>query len=76
VVLAQALKTPAAYIGMIGSRRKRDTIYQSLLAEGFTEADIARVYSPIGLTIGADTPEEIGVSIAAELIAVRAGVKP
>jgi xanthine dehydrogenase accessory factor len=76
VVLAQALKTPAAYIGMIGSRRKRDTIYQTLLAEGFTEADIARVNSPIGLTIGADTPEEIGVSIAAELIAVRAGVKP
>ncbi|MEJ2153743.1 MAG: XdhC family protein [Desulfobacteraceae bacterium] len=76
VVLAQALKTPAAYIGMIGSRRKRDTIYKSLLTEGYTEADIARVHSPIGLTIGADTPEEIGVSIAAELIAVRACVKP
>jgi xanthine dehydrogenase accessory factor len=76
VVLAQALKTPAAYIGMIGSRRKRDTIYQSLLEEGYTRDDIARVNSPIGLTIGADTPEEIGVSIAAELIAVRAGVRP
>jgi xanthine dehydrogenase accessory factor len=76
VVLAQALKTPAAYIGMIGSRRKRDTIYQSLLEDGYTEADIARVHSPIGLAIGADTPEEISVSIAAELIAVRAGVQP
>ena len=73
-VLAQALKTPAAYIGMIGSRRKRDTIYRSLLENGYTEADIARVHCPIGLTIGADTPEEIGVSITAELIAVRAGV--
>ncbi|MDX9788789.1 MAG: XdhC family protein [Desulfobacterales bacterium] len=74
-VLAQALKTPAAYIGMIGSRRKRDTIYEQLLKDGFTAADIARVHSPIGLTIGADTPEEIAVSIVAELIAVRAGVK-
>lgn len=76
VVLAQALKTPAAYIGMIGSRRKRDLIYQSLLKEGYTGADIARVHCPIGLAIGADTPEEIAVSIAAELIAVRAGVTP
>ena len=74
MVLAQALKTPAAYIGMIGSRRKRDTIYTALLDEGFTDADIARVRCPIGLGIGADTPEEIAVSIAAELIAVRAGV--
>ncbi len=75
VVLAQALKTPAAYIGMIGSRRKRDTIYKSLRQEGYTEADIARVHSPVGLSIGADTPQEIGVSIVAELIAVRAGVQ-
>lgn len=75
VVLAQALKTSAAYIGMIGSRRKRDTIYRNLLADGYTDDDIARVYCPVGLAIGADTPEEIGVSIMAELIAVRAGVK-
>jgi xanthine dehydrogenase accessory factor len=73
-VLAQALKTPAFYIGMIGSRRKRDTIYERLLEDGFTSADIDRVHSPIGLSIGADTPEEIAVSIVAELIAVRAGV--
>jgi xanthine dehydrogenase accessory factor len=72
-VLAQALKTPAAYIGMIGSRRKRDTIYEQLLKDGYTQADIDRVHSPIGLTIGADTPEEIAVSIIAEMIAVRAG---
>jgi xanthine dehydrogenase accessory factor len=70
-VLAQALKTDAAYIGMIGSHRKRDMIYDALLAEGFTQKDIDRVNSPIGLNIGADTPEEIAVSIMAELIQHR-----
>ena len=75
-VLAQALKTPAAYIGMIGSRRKRDAIYESLLHSGFTADDLSRVHSPIGLPIGGDTPEEIAVSIAAELIAVRSGENP
>ncbi len=74
-VLAQALRTPAAYIGMIGSRRKRDAIFESLLHDGFTSDDIARVHSPIGLSIGANTPEEIAVSIVAELIAVRAGIQ-
>jgi len=72
-VLEQALRTRAGYIGMIGSKRKRDTIYKSLLHQGFTEEDLKRVYSPIGLTIGAETPEEIAVSIVGELIAVRAG---
>jgi xanthine dehydrogenase accessory factor len=71
-VLAQSLKTGAKYIGMIGSRRKRDIIYQKLLEEGFTQKDIGRVHSPIGLDIGAETPEEIAVSIVAELIQVRA----
>jgi xanthine dehydrogenase accessory factor len=74
-VLAQALKTPAFYVGMIGSRKKRDTIYERLLKDGYTQDDIDRVHSPIGLAIGADTPEEIAVSIVAELIAVRAGVR-
>jgi xanthine dehydrogenase accessory factor len=73
-VLAQALKTPAAYIGMIGSRKKRDAVYMRLLKDGYTAADIARVHSPIGLSIGADTPEEIAVSIVGEMIAVRAGL--
>ena len=72
-VLVQALKTEAKYIGMIGSRRKRDIIYQKLLEEGFTQMDLDRVHSPIGLDIGAETPEEIAVSIVAELIKVRAG---
>lgn len=70
-VLARALRTGAGYIGMIGSRRKRDAIYQALLSEGVTRDDLARVHCPIGLTIGAKTPEEIAISIVAELIAVR-----
>ena len=71
-VLSQALKTHAGYIGMIGSHKKRDTIYQNLLENGFSQKDIDRVHSPIGLGIKAETPEEIGVSIVAELILERA----
>jgi xanthine dehydrogenase accessory factor len=71
-VLRQALATPAGYIGMIGSRRKRDAIYAALEKEGFSRQDFARVFSPIGLAIGAETPEEIAVCIVAELIQVRA----
>jgi xanthine dehydrogenase accessory factor len=75
-VLAQALRTGAGYIGMIGSRKKRSTIYGALLKEGIAQVDIDRVHSPIGLSIGAETPEEIAISIVAELIAVRAGRRP
>jgi xanthine dehydrogenase accessory factor len=71
-VLSQALKTSAGYIGMIGSTRKRDAIYNLLLTEGFTSEDLNRVHCPIGLKIGAETPQEIAVSIVAELIAARA----
>lgn len=73
LVLRRALKTNAAYIGMIGSSKKRETIYKHLLEDGYTQEDISRVYSPIGIPIGAETPEEIAVSIAAELIKVRSG---
>ncbi|MUM76753.1 XdhC/CoxI family protein [Pseudodesulfovibrio sp. F-1] len=73
-VLAEALRTPAGYIGMIGSKSKRDKIYASLLADGFTRQDIDRCHCPIGLPIGAQTPEEIAVSIGAELISARAGM--
>jgi xanthine dehydrogenase accessory factor len=59
---------------MIGSRRKRDILYQTMLSEGFTQGDIDRVHCPIGLNIGGDTPEEIAVSIVAELIKVRSGI--
>ena len=71
-VLATALSKTSAYIGMIGSLRKRNMIYRSLLESGFTAEDISRVHSPIGLAIGAETPEEIAVSIVAELIHARA----
>ena len=70
-VLEQALKTNARYIGMIGSRAKRDKIYEYLYAKGFSKEDIARVHSPIGIDIAAQTPEEIAVSIAAEIIRIR-----
>jgi xanthine dehydrogenase accessory factor len=71
-VLTQALRTEAAYIGMIGSRRKRDHIFNELLKQGFTQADLNRVHSPIGLDIGAETPEEIALSIVAEMTQARA----
>ncbi len=72
-ILAQALRTPARYIGMIGSRRKRDIIYHNLKKQGFTNADFARVHCPVGIPIGSETPREIAVSIIAELIAARSG---
>lgn len=75
-VLAQALRKNTAYVGMIGSRRKRDIIYRNLLQEGFIQEDIAKVHSPVGLNIGAETPEEIAVSIVAELVQERACLHP
>lgn len=71
-MLVQALKTEACYIGLIGSRRKLGTTREKLLAAGFTDDDFNRVHAPIGLTIKAVTPEEIAISIAGELILVRA----
>jgi xanthine dehydrogenase accessory factor len=70
-VLEQALKTPAGYIGMISSRRKREAIYEALMAKGVTKEALERVHSPIGIAIGGETPEEIAVSIVAELISER-----
>ena len=73
-ILAGALTTRAGYVGMIGSRQKRAATYAALLAQGFSQADLDRVHCPIGLGIGAETPEEIAVSIVAELIQARAGL--
>ena len=70
--LRRVLNSPAPYIGMIGSCRKRDIVYDRLRAGGVSEALLARVHAPIGLEIGAETPEEIAVSILAEIIALRA----
>jgi xanthine dehydrogenase accessory factor len=70
-VLAWAVSTDARYIGMIGSKRKVLSVYQALRKEGFPAERFERVHAPVGLEIGALTPEEIAVSIVAELIAVR-----
>ena len=72
LVLRGALKTPAGYVGMIGSRKKRESVYARMLTDGYTKEDLDKVYSPIGLNIEAETPEEIAISIAGELIQVRA----
>ncbi|MFO8088229.1 MAG: XdhC family protein [Desulfatiglandaceae bacterium] len=71
-VLTQALRSDAGYIGMVGSSRKRNEISRRLVESGFTENDFERVYSPVGIDIGAETPEEIAVSITAQIIRVRA----
>ena len=65
--------TPAAYVGMIGSKRRVGAVLQHLVAEGVDPAVVERVHTPIGLDIGAETPEEIAVSIMAEIIRVRRG---
>lgn len=70
-VLRQVLSTQAGYIGMIGSQRKKQVIFNALLEDGISQQLLDRVHCPIGLSIGAETPEEIAVSIAAELIAIR-----
>ena len=72
-ILRQVLSTTAAYIGCIGSRRKAAILRERLSALGLSQRDLDRVYSPIGLPLGGDTPAEIAVSIAAQLIAHRAG---
>ncbi len=71
-VLEQALKTNAAYIGMIGSKRKREQIYANLTEKGVSKETLDLVYSPIGLEIDSETPAEIAVSIIAQIIQVRA----
>jgi len=70
-VLEAALKTSPAYIGMIGSRTKRDKIYANLLQKGIAKKILGAVYSPIGLEIDAQTPGEIAVSIMGEIIKKR-----
>jgi xanthine dehydrogenase accessory factor len=70
-VLERAIKTNARYIGMIGSKKKIQTLYQNLIKKGISKETLSRVYAPIGLDINSETPEEIAVSIVAELIKVR-----
>ncbi len=70
-VVEGLLRKPLRYLGVIGSRRKAERFRQRLLAQGFTEDELSSVRSPMGLPIDALTPEEIAVSVVAELIAVR-----
>lgn len=70
-VLAWAVRTEARYIGMIGSKRKVLSVYKALEKEGYSVGEFGRVHAPVGLDIGALSPEEIAISITAELIAVR-----
>jgi xanthine dehydrogenase accessory factor len=70
-LLRWAVQTDARYVGMIGSKRKVIAIHRGLRDEGLAESLFDRVYAPVGLDIGALTPEEIGVAVCAEMIAVR-----
>ena len=71
-VLEQALRTNARYIGMIGSKKKIKTLYEILVKKGVSKETLNRVHAPIGLDINSETPEEIAVSIVAQLIKTRA----
>ncbi len=73
--LSQVITRPAAYIGMIGSRRRVKALLAELHAEGIDTAILEQVYSPIGLDIAAETPEEIAVSILGELVKIHRGGK-
>ncbi len=72
-VLLEALKTPAAYIGAMGSRNTHEKRYRELLAAGAAPEELKRISSPVGIDIGGRTPEETAISIAAEIIALRHG---
>jgi len=69
--LQAALESHASYIGMIGSPSKVRRIFKDLLKEGFTRERLAQVHAPIGLDLGAETPDEIALSIAAEMLMLR-----
>lgn len=74
-VLSSIIRSGAAYIGMIGSRKKNATVFQRLIEQGVLKEELDKVHAPIGIDINAQTPEEIAVSIVAEIIQVRRGKK-
>jgi len=74
--LPHVLRTPASYIGVMGSARRWSTTRRQLHDAGVSDGDLAKVRSPIGVEIGAETPEEIAVSIMAEVVAARRGGEP
>jgi xanthine dehydrogenase accessory factor len=75
-VLAAALGTPAGFIGLLGSVKKRAALAKALTEQGFPREDLVRVHTPVGLVLGACSPEEIAVSIAAQLITYRRNHAP
>jgi xanthine dehydrogenase accessory factor len=74
-VLRWAVTTPARYIAMIGSRRKTISVVKDLEKEGIPRDAFEKLFAPMGLEIGAETPEEIAVSVVSEMIAVRRAPK-
>jgi xanthine dehydrogenase accessory factor len=74
-VLGWAVGTAARYVGMIGSKRKVISVYRALEKEGVSPEKFDNIHAPVGLDIGALTPEEIAISITAELIAIRRGAQ-
>ncbi|MFF8022977.1 XdhC family protein [Streptomyces sp. NPDC007896] len=72
-LLEEALRRPAAYIGAMGSRRTHDDRRKRLIDAGLSEGELSRLRSPVGLDLGARTPEEVAVSVAAEIVALRWG---
>jgi len=75
LVIERAIETAACYIGMLGSERKKLVLWKRIEGRGGSREKLDRVYAPIGANIGADTPEEIAVSVLAELVKVRRGVR-
>ncbi|MFI5180301.1 MAG: XdhC family protein [Thermoanaerobaculia bacterium] len=73
LALRRLRATPVTYLGMMGSRAKRKALYDELRAEGWRDEEFARISCPIGLDIGAESPEEIAISILAEVIQRRRG---
>jgi xanthine dehydrogenase accessory factor len=74
MALLEALKSPAFYIGAIGSKKNNDARRQRLAEFDLSQAEIARLHGPVGLKIGSKTPPEIAVAILAEMTAIRNGV--
>jgi len=72
-ILEHCIKQPFSYLGMIGSRKKVDKAFEQLREKGVDEATIKRIHAPIGMNIGAESPQELAVAIAAQLVAVRSG---
>jgi len=72
-VLRQLLRAPVGYIGMLGSKKRGAAVRELLREEGFTDEELARIHSPIGLDLGGKSPPEVALSILAEVVAVRSG---